>query len=203
VTDDNGRFSFAGLAPGRFTLTVSKPAYLSTTYGATRMRSSGTSIELAAGATVTNLVVPIARGATISGVVRDESGEPASGVGIVVLARSPTGFTRALEMSRMSAFTDDRGAYRVYGLPEGDYAVAVIPLGPTEVTVMTNALVDAAIRVHPSRSSIPAHQAPVRRRGWRSAPAKSDRESTSCSRSYRSRRSKACFSASTARRPPE
>src|SRR5204862_418296 len=33
ITDDNGQFSFASLPPGAFSLSVSKPAYVTTTFG--------------------------------------------------------------------------------------------------------------------------------------------------------------------------
>lgn len=152
VTDDQGRFVIAGLSPGRFTLTVSKPGYLPTTYSATPERRSRTFIELAAGAAVTNLVVPIVRGAAMSGVVRDANGDPASGVRVMALPRGTT--VRTADAPERSTFTDDRGAYRLYGLPVGEYALAVIPqsVGALPIDVMTEALVDAALHEQERRT---------------------------------------------------
>src|SRR5262245_59665743 len=49
VTDDQGRYLFDELPAGHFTLSISKPAYVSTAYGARALRGQGLTIALTAG----------------------------------------------------------------------------------------------------------------------------------------------------------
>src|SRR5262245_51561856 len=62
VTDGSGRFSFTDLPAGRFALTASKPAYVTSAYGATRPGRPGTAVTLAAGQTA-NITLQLVRGA--------------------------------------------------------------------------------------------------------------------------------------------
>jgi len=124
VTDDAGTFAFANLPAGRFSLVVSKPAYLTMGYGAKAPRGQGLTIALAEGQRVPDLVVRLPRGAVITGRVADETGRPAVGVRVGVAEQ----VTINGESSYRSSFgtggdTDDRGVYRIFGLNPGTYLV--------------------------------------------------------------------------------
>jgi hypothetical protein len=76
------------------------------------------------------VTVGIARGAVISGTVRDANGEPAAGVRMQLLAYGiDSNGERTLQTRTFSNSgngllqTDDRGAYRIYGLRPGEYYV--------------------------------------------------------------------------------
>jgi hypothetical protein len=127
ITDDEGRFAFADLPAGRFTLSVIKPTYVSATYGARSQDAPGTPIAVTDGSRTTDLVVPIARGAVITGRILDEHGGPATSYSTSVVrermvAGKPT-FTPTFGAAGGTA--DDRGIYRLYGLPAGTYVVVV------------------------------------------------------------------------------
>jgi uncharacterized protein (DUF2141 family) len=126
VTDDGGRFLFTGLGAGRYTVTASKPAYLTSAHGATRAGRPGTPIAVAAGQQV-EIRLPLWRGAVITGTVRDLSGQPASGIQVTVSRASEISAPRAFRISSDAIITDDRGIYRAYGLAPGEYVVSALP----------------------------------------------------------------------------
>ncbi len=154
VTDDTGRFSFVNLPAGRFTITASKAAHITTAYGAQRPARPGTPVPLAAGQQIADLTVRLARGAVISGRVSDRAGQPASLVQVVAvraaLADGPGGTARGMGDVFL---TDDRGAYRIYGLEPGTYLVAALPgsLAFGDLEAMSSADVDAALAALKSR----------------------------------------------------
>lgn len=127
ITDGRGRWSIASLPPGRFTITASKPAYPSMSYGAQRPNRPGAGVLLAAGQTLDSLTLSLPRGAVLSGVVFDDHGQPMPGVPVMAWElRTTLGGERTLDFPATggeSVTTDDRGAYRVYGLPAGEYTV--------------------------------------------------------------------------------
>ena len=126
VTDDVGRFAFLHL-PGdaAYTIAASKIGFLDGGYG----RDSGPTdelrqIPLKTGEWVSNLKVPIWKPGSISGVVRDETGDPVVGVYVRVLTRFKIQGREELAAGPTTV-TDDRGAYRVSGLGPGRYVVQV------------------------------------------------------------------------------
>jgi hypothetical protein len=127
ATDDDGRFAFGGLGPGRFSLTAEKPAYVKTYYGSTRPgRPPGTSIAVADGQQVTGIAIPVVKGASVSGRMLEESGAPVVAGQVTVELVTYVNGQRRLVRPYAGAYqvvTDDRGVYRAYGLPPGEYIV--------------------------------------------------------------------------------
>ena len=127
IADDEGRYAFAGLPAGRFTLSASKLGHLPVTYGQ-RVPGSGrpgTPIQLEDGQRLT-IRLQMPRGGVIAGTVLDEHGEPAVGAQVRVYRYNRQNGVRTPQVAGNDA-TDDRGMYRVYGLQIGDYLVAAIP----------------------------------------------------------------------------
>jgi hypothetical protein len=169
VTDDQGRFAFAGLPPGRFTLTAAKAAHITTAYGAKGPGRPGTPISLGVGQAIANLTLVLPHGASVSGIIRDQSGEPASTVQVLVM---PVGAPRAAISASNSdcCLTDDRGMFRAFGLAPGTYIVAAVPrlIGLTGgMRVMSSEDVDAAFREQQLRTGRGAN----RLSGGAAAPA--------------------------------
>jgi hypothetical protein len=130
-TDDNGRFSLAGLAAGSARVVVSKPAFVTTYYGARRPGSTlGVPVALTDGQT-TDIKVALTRGGVISGTVFDERGRPMPGAPVRVLqvVTSPTGRRSFVTYANSALIppTDDRGSYRIFGLPAGTFVVSAQP----------------------------------------------------------------------------
>jgi hypothetical protein len=127
VTDDAGAFAFVALPAGRFTVTASKAGYPPLSYGARRPNRPGSGVLLAAGQQVTGLSMTLARGGVLAGTVLDERGQPMPGVQVMAWEiRMSLAGERTLEYPAtggVSVASDDHGAYRLYGLPPGEYTV--------------------------------------------------------------------------------
>jgi len=164
MTDDNGRFSISGLPEGRYTLLAGKAAYLTTYYGSTRAgRGPGSPIALSADQKVVNLVLKMSRGAVIGGVVRDQFGEPVPNIGVRIMQyQMSSGERRLVGASTTGPVqTDDRGAYRAFGLMPGTYVVSAVPLpqGFSEIRQVSQNDLQAAIS--DTRRSGPASNTPA------------------------------------------
>ena len=124
VTDDDGTFGFPGLAPGRYTVTAAKAAFLTTAYGATAPGGLGTTLAVATGAHL-DVTLTMARGAVIEGTILDQTGQPVPYVSVGALVSRDGAPLKAPAFSfGIGSFgTDDRGMYRIFGLPPGDYVV--------------------------------------------------------------------------------
>jgi len=122
VTDDDGRFELASLAPGRYTLSATKAAHLVAAYGAKRPGRPGTSLSLNDAQELRNVRLTMARGGVLAGAVRDANGRPIPGLAVLALNVTEPASTRADGGTGIPS-TDDRGQFRFFGLPPGDYVV--------------------------------------------------------------------------------
>ncbi len=120
TTDDRGRFIFLDLAAAEnYTLEAAKVGYLDRG-NVIRPRP----IALAPRQWLQNQTLEIIPEGSISGTVRDERGEPIVGARVRLLALVPiSGRVRATGGPVVT--TDDRGAYRIAGLPDGRYLIAM------------------------------------------------------------------------------
>ena len=116
-TDAEGRFDVPGLADGEYRIEVSKRNYVSVV---SRLRLP---LRIPGGEGFTLWLV---RCGSISGRVADQGGEPVSGATVFVFPKPAEGepLIRASGAAR-SARVNEKGEYRVSGLPPGEYAVAV------------------------------------------------------------------------------
>lgn len=123
TTDADGRFIVENLSAGRYSVSAERPGFVTTSYGARRPGGQGTSIMVPERGRV-SLVVPLARGAVITGTVYDQSGQPAADVRVRPLAvRTGVSGARRFVSLASTDVTDSRGTYRIYGLPSGEYVV--------------------------------------------------------------------------------
>ena len=120
ITDEQGRYQLAGLTAGEWRVTFSKAGYFTREVGQRRPFESPPPVRLGA---QQRLVadIPLSRGGVIAGRVYDEAGEPLAGLRVRVYRGRMAGSQRRLETVGAADFTDDTGAYRIYGLPPGDY----------------------------------------------------------------------------------
>lgn len=138
ITDDDGRFAVTGLPAGRFSIGASKAAFLPGAFGARRPGRPGTPVSITAGQQAGDITLTLTHGAALSGTVRDATGQPGFQTLVTVLKADATPAAPAV-------LADDRGRYRVFGLPPGDYviAAAVRSLNPGDLNVRPAAEVDA------------------------------------------------------------
>jgi hypothetical protein len=123
VTGDDGKFTLTQLAPGRYTVTATKPSYVNGAYGSTRPGRPGTPIQLAAGQQFSTASITLTRGAVVTGTVRDQNGDPMPSARVTLLryVYQPQNGERVLQPQAQTGATDDRGVYRIYGITPGEY----------------------------------------------------------------------------------
>ena len=122
-TDDNGRFAFRDLDPGRYTLTGEKAGFARQAYGARSNPSSGSALILSKGQQTKDLVFKLTPAAVITGRVLDEDGEP---VPNAIVMASKTLYQRGEPQLTPvgTASANEMGEYRIGGLSAGSYVLA-------------------------------------------------------------------------------
>lgn len=142
-TDAEGHFSIQ-LAPGSYRLWVERSGFARQIYGALSPAGEGTTLTLAPGQQLRQIMFRVAPLGAIAGRVSDEDGEPVMGVGIQVLRFNHANGRRQL-ISVAGASSNDRGEYRVFGLRAGRYLLrASLPGAPISRPVETGALTPEA-----------------------------------------------------------
>jgi protocatechuate 3,4-dioxygenase beta subunit len=114
VTDDQGNYKIVNLPPGHYQVVAVAPVYISEDEG------SGKTILINKDETVENVDIALVRGGVITGRVTDSEGRP---VIEEEVSLEPAEMSRGYYSMPMSVRTDDRGVYRIYGLPPGKYRV--------------------------------------------------------------------------------
>jgi len=126
-TDYDGNFRLSGLAAGTYNVTPLAPVFI----GASNPYGGGVSkgVILAANETVDGIDFKLVRGAVVSGRVTDPDGRPVIDQHVNLFQVDPKGaVSRPLQIfaSNFQMYmTDDRGRYRIYGVPTGHYKVSV------------------------------------------------------------------------------
>jgi uncharacterized protein (DUF2141 family) len=128
LTDDSGVFDFTELPAGRYTLTASKTGFIGLSYGQRRPLQAGTPLQLVDGQQIKGIDFRLPRGGVLAGHVFDEDGDALPGVMVRVMRYQYMQGDRRL-VPAGTAQTDDKGAYRVWGLNPGDYYVSAITRG--------------------------------------------------------------------------
>ena len=113
TTDLEGAFRLNGLDPGLYSINANAPAY-TTEPGPPAFYRLGDSVR-----------VEMVRGGVITGVVTNALGEPVINVRVrATRLRDAKGETSRAPQFGNERTTDDRGIYRIYGLPPGTYLVS-------------------------------------------------------------------------------
>src|SRR2546425_178596 len=132
VSDGDGRYHLSGLAPGNYQvapLTPNLTAAQQESFQGFGFPYFGTSknIILAANEMVDDIDVKLVRGGVITGRVTDADNKPVVEVRISLqpIADPQNPVRPPLPYNSQMYQTDDRGIYRIYGLPAGRYTVSV------------------------------------------------------------------------------
>lgn len=130
LTDGSGRFVFQGLPAGRYSISATRPGYVTGSLGKLVPRGGGAPLQLRDSERAIDLRILVWKHAALRGRVTDEAGEPVVGARVTVLRRALVsgrpGYT-----SGVTATTDDRGEYRASGLEPGAYVVGVLATSTT------------------------------------------------------------------------
>jgi len=129
MTDAEGRFVVADLPAGTYSVRVGKPGWVNSYYGGRESwKGPGTPVALGDGERRADLEVRLAPGAVITGRIYDQFGQAQAGARVLALVRRRYGgqetFSPALQSSAtVSQTTDDRGEFRIFGLPPGEFVI--------------------------------------------------------------------------------
>ena len=131
ITDQDGRYTFEGMAPGRYRVDVVKAGILPPAEPAKVPNAT-----LAAGQVIDDWNVSVRKGGAIAGRILDQFGQPLVDVMVRAVPRSATGaapsqatvnspFSRDPMAQGFS--TNDLGEFRVFGLAPGEYLLTATP----------------------------------------------------------------------------
>ena len=135
-TDRSGRYMLE-VEPGTYLIRAEKGGYVTSFYSVEGVSSEPTPVTVEAGKSVT-IDLRLARGGVITGRIVDEDGEPL--VGAFVMAERKQEAPVFGLLSQQTATTDDRGIYRIYGLPSGRYYVSARVMERQVVRISTGAV---------------------------------------------------------------
>ncbi len=122
-TDPSGHFILKDIGPGQYRLWVQHTGYLRQEYGQRAANGPGTILTFQPGRYLRDILLRLIPSGAITGRVYDEAGEPIDGGRIKALRRSYERNQRQF-VQAATAVTNDRGEYRLYGLPPGQYYVS-------------------------------------------------------------------------------
>ncbi|HYH86605.1 MAG TPA: carboxypeptidase regulatory-like domain-containing protein, partial [Pyrinomonadaceae bacterium] len=122
-TDGEGRYRLSNVTPGRYQIMPFAPVHI--VQGMSEW-PPGKPLNLAAGEEVSDIDFRLERGGVITGRVTDAEGNPVIAQMVdVSSADKERQFHRRGTLDTRDISTDDRGVYRLYGLPPGRYRVSV------------------------------------------------------------------------------
>ncbi|MEK7831828.1 MAG: carboxypeptidase-like regulatory domain-containing protein [Acidobacteriota bacterium] len=136
-TDDAGRFRFERVKAGRYMLGALAPGFVAPSENQSGIQ--GKTINVADGENA-EAEIALRPGGVITGRVTDSRGNPVVGEAIELARLNEQGKPESLWLGPNGMFygTDDRGIYRIYGLPAGRYLVSIgFEQRPNSITMTT------------------------------------------------------------------
>lgn len=121
MTDDDGRFEFRGLPPGRYSIAAEKTAYERLRVPEYQRGRRAQFLELTAGGRIEALTIALHRASAITGRVVDWFGEPATNVRVSVRTFPVVGGTARRQPGQSDSMTNDIGEFRIAPIPPGRY----------------------------------------------------------------------------------
>lgn len=123
TTDADGRYKFTSVAAGNYRMLVLAPGYI--VFGQAEQARNGQPITIKEGEAVERVDFTLTRGGVITGKVTSNTNRPIIGEPITLTTLDANGQQANFNAPEGIGFrTDDRGNYRVYGLPPGKYLVS-------------------------------------------------------------------------------
>jgi hypothetical protein len=159
TSDAAGRFQFDRLPAGRYLLSAEKPAYVRMAYGATRFAQPGTPIVLGSADRAGSYRIVTFKGGVLAGAIANARGTPVPGATVAALRRvvrddgtiaaSTLSPAAAGDGATLTARTDGRGEFRLFGLPPGRYVLeAALPSSLTPPHAIARGFYPSAVVAH-------------------------------------------------------
>jgi hypothetical protein len=131
TTDEQGRFRVTALPAGSYNVIATKTGFVDGAFGQRRAVRTGTPVELTDGQQRGDVDLKLMRGGVVTGRILDEDGEPLARAMVTVLRQQYVRGEKQLTTAGGDQ-SDDRGQFRVFGLPPGDYFVSATVGGAVE-----------------------------------------------------------------------
>lgn len=122
MTDAEGRYELTQLPAGRYELSAKRGGYVEVAYGQRRPFERGRPLELGEGAVLEKIDFALPAGAVVTGRIVDEAGEAVAHASVSLARRRYIDGARRL-VDESGSSTDDRGEFRIFGVPPGDYVI--------------------------------------------------------------------------------
>lgn len=139
-TDSDGRYRLAGIAAGQYLIAPRALAYVLPTEGLTGR--VGKNLNLSDGEQIENMDFALVKGGVITGKITDYQDRPVIAQRVNLRQAGADSRAASVSVSSSNYFmfeTDDRGVYRLYGLPAGRYTLSVGEGGEQNVVRMGRA----------------------------------------------------------------
>ncbi len=123
-TDTDGRYRLTGIAAGQYSVSPHALAYVVPFDGATYR--PGKTVTISDGEALEGFDFALVKGGVIAGMITDHTGRAVIGQRVNLERLNEQGKASAFRSGNYRMFeTDDRGAYRLYGLPAGRYKISL------------------------------------------------------------------------------
>jgi len=122
MTDAQGRYELTQLPAGTYHLKATRGGYVEVGYGQRRPFERGRPLEVAEGGVLENIDFAMPLGGVVTGRVVDEMGEAVAQASVSLARRRYVDGERQL-VGQTGSSTDDRGEFRVFGVPPGEYVM--------------------------------------------------------------------------------
>ncbi len=123
--DNDGNFQMTGISAGSYMINVVAPNFIVPSEGQGGLR--GRTLIIADGERVDKIELELVRGGVITGKVTDSNGRPIVETTVYIVQVNQQGrhISSMRQENYHTYYTDDRGIYRIYGIPAGSYLVSV------------------------------------------------------------------------------
>jgi hypothetical protein len=123
ATDRDGRFVFTSVLPGPYKVYAQREGYISAPVKGAYPQVPAQAVSIIPRQPVSDLSFFLIKSGVLAGAVRDVKGQPLPSVPVRVMSANG-----AVPIPRITGQTDDRGQYRLFGVPPGDFRVVAQPL---------------------------------------------------------------------------
>jgi len=128
TTDRDGVFTFKDVAAGAYTVRVQKEGFFGKPEGGVYQPTAAIDVRVLPKETA-NANLSMAPGAIVGGRIYDANGQVMSNANVQIYTVAYA-FGHAVLAPLVAKVTDDRGEYRLFWVPPGDYYLAVTPRPP-------------------------------------------------------------------------